>query len=268
MSIRNDVIRPSFDEDFEEEENDIYSDEENESGDDEMESISFGALSNAQKRLREEEKQEKRHSLHETNSLRKALGTRGAEKGHRRVSNKSAEKAHKSKHAPAESSSKRPVPRIRDVPGLEKRTLYRDIRFDPAYGKADLHKTRKDYAFLDEYREKEIAEMQGTLRNNKQLGPDERAALEMKVQSLKSRLDTLKNRDLEKLVLSEYKKNQKKNFELGKQTNPFFLKRSEKRKILQKAKFDSMKASQREKVMERKRKKRRAKELKALDFNR
>ena len=45
-------------------------------------------------------------------------------------------------------------------------------------------------------------------------------------------------------------------FKEGKVKKPYFLKRSDKRKILQKTKFDSMKPKQREKAMERKRKKR------------
>ena len=47
-------------------------------------------------------------------------------------------KKKKNKHAPSESSSKRPVSRIRDIPGLPSRkqqTLHTDIRFDAAYGK-------------------------------------------------------------------------------------------------------------------------------------
>lgn len=45
------------------------------------------------------------------------------------------------------------------------------------------------------------------------------------------------------------------------------MKKSEKRKVVQKWKFDHMKAKQREKVMERKRKKRLGKEFKQFEFH-
>lgn len=145
--------------------------------------------------------------------------------------------------------------------------MHTDIRFDAAYGKADLAKARKDYAFLDEYRKQEIANMESLLKDKKsKLNDDEREEIKLQLQSLKSRMDTLKNRDLENNILSNYKKQQMESFKEGKVNKPYFLKRSDKRKILQKTKFDSMKPKQREKAMERKRKKRLGKEFRQLEF--
>jgi ribosomal RNA-processing protein 36 len=81
---------------------------------------------------------------------------------------------------------------------------------------------------------------------------------------LKSRLDTLKNRELQQKVLDDYKKKMNSSSTGGK----YYLKKSEQRKIIQKHKYDSMKSSQREKVIERKRKRRLGKEFKQLEFNR
>lgn len=109
--------------------------------------------------------------------------------------------------------------------------------------------------------------MEGILRDKKnRLNDDEREEIKLQLQSLKSRMDTLKNRDLEESILKNYKKQQMDDFKSGKVNKPYFLKRSDKRKVLQKAKFDSMKPKQREKAMERKRKKRLGKEFKQLEF--
>ena len=168
------------------------------------------------------------------------------------------------------SSTNKPVSRIRDIPGLPSRksqTLHSDIRFDAAYGKADLNQARKNYAFLDEYRKQEIANMESILKDKKsKLNESEKEDIRLQLQSLKSRMDSLKNRDLENLILKEYKKKQYQNVKEGKSSQPHFLKRSDKRKILQKAKFDSMKPKQRERAMERKRKKRLGKEFRQLEF--
>src|SRR5690606_20215309 len=63
-----------------------------------------------------------------------------------------------SKNAPVEMSSKKPVSRKREavpVPIIHAR----DPRFDPAVGNVDSDRFKKNYAFLDEYREKEVEEM-------------------------------------------------------------------------------------------------------------
>lgn len=177
----------------------------------------------------------------------------------------------RNKHAPSESSSKKFVSKIRKIPGLETKSqsLYGDIRFDATYGKADLIKTRKNYAFLDEYRQDEIKSMENILKDGKSknlLTENQQLDIKNQIQSLKSRLNTMKNKDLEHKILTEFKQKQLANFKSGKQSNPYFLKQSEKRKLLQKARFDGMKAQQREKVMERKRKKRLGKEFKQLEF--
>jgi ribosomal RNA-processing protein 36 len=173
----------------------------------------------------------------------------------------------KGKHAPTETSSKKKVSKIRQIPGLEnpkQTSLYRDIRFDTAFGKADMNRIRKDYQFLDEYRKNEVQEINNMLKDPKmrnKLSQHEIEDLEYQSKSLRSRLDTMKNRDLEQQVVKKYKE------ERGIKGN-FFLKKSDKRKIIQKHKFENMKASQREKVVERKRKRKLGKEFRQLEFNR
>lgn len=290
-------VKPRYndsDSDCEDELDSILTSNNNNDENDDFSSLSFAALSSAQEKLRsqntnytrtksEMQRQTKSHekfqnssdsesasnSEFESDSEPETISTR--QHGSRQNS-KGKENKSKNKHAPAESSSKKPVSTIRDIPGLKSlkgTSLYKDIRFDAAYGKADLSRIRKDYAFLDEYREKEIADMKKTLRDRKALlkMPEyQQDKLKMKLQSLQSRLDTLKNRDLSDKIIADHKKEQIMRTKTGQQTNPYFLKKSEQRKMIQKAKFDTMKASQREKVMERKRKRRLGKEFKQLEF--
>ncbi|CAI4802897.1 BBL_G0051310.mRNA.1.CDS.1 [Saccharomyces cerevisiae] len=177
----------------------------------------------------------------------------------------------KSKHAPVEQSSKKRVPRVRNIPGLEiprnkRSNLYQDIRFDKSTGKAlDSSIIRKRYQFLDEYREKEIDELQKLLQDRKflsKIDQGEREEMEQRLKSMKSRLQSMKNKDLEHEILKEYENDMNKN-----NNTRYHLKKSEKRKVVQKWKFDHMKAKQREKVMERKRKKRLGKEFKQFEFH-
>lgn len=249
---------------------------------DDYSSLSFGALNSAQNKLREQDQSE---SGHKSKSLKKSKSRHqdsdsdsdsddedGGFFEKDRKSKKKPEKKSKNKHAPSESSSKRPVSKIREIPGLKSQkesTLYNDIRFDAAYGKADWNRIRKDYAFLDEYREKEIRGMRSMLKDAKtrlKMSQRDIEETEMLIKSLQSRLDTLKNRDLANKIVGDHKRDQNNKMRKGEQVNPYYLKKSEQRKMIQKAKFDTMKASQREKVMERKRKRRLGREFRELEF--
>ncbi|KAK6204606.1 uncharacterized protein RJT21DRAFT_117053 [Scheffersomyces amazonensis] len=297
------VIRPQYDSDSGYESYDELSRSlgrnqtpSDEDEDDEFSSISFGALNSAQKKLISEQKKQKGkkksqkkssediREFHddevdsedgsEDDSDSDSDSDSDAAPRERSTSRKQIDKKKRSKHAPAVASSKRPVSKIREIPGLKSKkdsTLYTDIRFDAAYGKADFNKIRKDYAFLDEYRQQEIKDMQSILKDKKSsayLSDRQLEDIQFKMQSLKSRVETMKNRDFETQLLRDHKKEQMDKFKAGEQNTPFFLKRSDKRKMLQKARFDRMKSSQREKVMERKRKKRLGKEFRQLEFNR
>lgn len=243
--------------------------------DDDLSSLSFGALNSAQKKLREQSETQRppsRKSLKNQESDDSDSDSDDQFFEDKKSKKTKDKKSKRSKHAPAEASSKRPVPKIREIPGLKSAkdsTLYTDIRFDAAYGKADLNRVRKDYAFLDELRQKEIAEMKAVLKNDKlrrKMSQREIEDLELQVKSLQSRLDTLKNRDLSTKIISDHKKQQMEKMKKGEQVNPYYLKKSEQRKMIQKAKFETMKASQREKVMERKRKRKLGREFRQLEF--
>lgn len=271
-------FKPSYDES--ESEDDYLGSvlERKEDSDDDFSSLSFGALNSAQKVLNEQNEKSSSSGNRKQAKFTKSTGRKEAEDSEDEFfEGKSLKKSKdkntkRNKHAPAEASSKRKVPKIREIPGLKSAkdsTLYTDIRFDAAYGKADLNRVRKDYAFLDELRQKEVREMKATLKNDKlrrKMSQKEIEDMELQVKSLQSRLDTLKNRDLSNKIITSHKKEQMAKMRKGDQVNPYYLKKSEQRKMIQKAKFDTMKASQREKVMERKRKRRLGQEFRQLEF--
>lgn len=191
------------------------------------------------------------------------------------------DKKKKNKHAPKETKiSHRPVGVVRDIPGLDIKKDYagdgsysgglygnRDVRFDTALGRSvDYEVVRKQYAFLDEYREKEIKEMEGILRNKKLLSrmdENEIEELKYKLQSTKSKLQSLQKKDKEKEALKTYLREQKQ--ENG---GMKFLTRAEKRKVVLVDRFESMDSRQKNKSIERKRKRKLGKEMRALEFGR
>lgn len=265
MSRRS--VRPSYEEEDEEYLESLLQSKKQDDEDD-FDSISFGALNDAQKQLSKSKYTSDSDSESDSEPEVQRLT-----QSQRPRDNKKPVKAKKNKHAPSESSSKKPVSKIRSIPGLDnvnnQSSLYTDIRFNAAYGKADLNKTRQNYAFLDEYRDKEIKEMEGILKNKKlssKMSYRELEDIKQNLQSLKSRVKTLKNRDVEHKILKDFKHDQMQKIKDGKQVNQYYLKKSEQRKMIQKYKFDNMKASDREKTMERKRKKRLGKEFKQLEF--
>lgn len=160
---------------------------------------------------------------------------------------------------------------IRDIPGLPSGSshkkqggLYQDIRFDTAYGKADLQQARKNYAFLNDYRATELDDMKGQLQHHLGLSGNDKNKLQKQIQSMESRMKTLQNRDFEAQVLARYKQSVK----TGETKGPLHLKRSDKRKLVLSEKFKVMKKKDVEKAMERKRKKNTAKERKLMPTER
>ena len=74
--------------------------------------------------------------------------------------------ARSNKHAPTELSSKKAVSRKREAVVVPKRES-RDPRFDPLTGPLDERKVRKDYAFLESYRESEMKSIRDEIKRAK-----------------------------------------------------------------------------------------------------
>lgn len=234
-----------------------------------LSAISFGALARAQASLPPSERQLKKQRRSGTGAKEDGADSdsdgrpqnpRDAKRGAKPVVAKRS-----SKHAPQEQSSKRPVSRRREIlPEEKKRAPARDPRFDPLSTGGSRHpddtKTQRAYAFLDEYRDKEMAEMRAEAKKTKD--PARREELKRRIMSMESRRRAQRQKDEERRLLAEHRQREKELVAQGKK--PFYLKRSEQKKQLLTNKFDKMSKGQVDKAIERKRKKVAGKEKKEL----
>ncbi|GAP84103.2 putative rRNA processing protein [Rosellinia necatrix] len=132
-----------------------------------------------------------------------------------------------SKHAPAEMSSKRQVTRRREVISVAPRAAARDPRFSAASGPVDEARARAAYAFLDTYREAEMAELRAAAKTAK---------------SAPEREVVARHRREEKALVAQGKR-------------PFYLKKSEQKRRALVDRFAGMKKKQVDRAIERRRKK-------------
>ncbi|GME27815.1 rrna processing protein [Neofusicoccum parvum] len=169
-------------------------------------------------------------------------------------------KSRTSKHAPAVMSSKKPVSRKREVLAPKKRVA-RDPRFDAlSGGPVDENQLKHNYAFLDQYRDSEMAELKTAIKKTK--NEDDKAILKRKLLSMESQKKAKESKERREKVVKEHKKQEKEAVKEGK--TPFFLKKSEVKKRALVDQFSNMKGKQRERLIERRRKKATAKERKNM----
>lgn len=182
--------------------------------------------------------------------------------------------ARSSKHAPMEISSKRPVSRKREIIPVKKLTV-RDPRFDPLVAgrsasgngsQVEEDRARKAYSFLEEYREDEMRKLKAAVR--KARTPAEKEELQRALMSMESRKKSRETRDRERAVMEEHRRREKELVKEGKKARPFYLKKSEQKKRMLLDQFSSMSERQREKAIEKKRKKVAGKEKKTLPMER
>lgn len=186
-----------------------------------------------------------------------------------------------SKHAPMEVTSKRQVTRRRDfltVTAENKRAQPRDPRFMPLGPGAaaassfagttgagvDEIKMRKAYAFLDDYRDDEMAQLRMAIKKSK--NASEKEQLQRALLSMESRKKAQDRKDKERAVLEEHRMKEKELVKQGK--TPFYLKKSEQKKRVMVAQFEGMKKGQVDKAIERRRKKVAGKEKKLMPWTR
>ncbi|KAI1423038.1 hypothetical protein F5Y12DRAFT_759862 [Xylaria sp. FL1777] len=160
-----------------------------------------------------------------------------------------------SKHAPTEMSSKRQVSRKRQVVSVPT-VASRDPRFSSASGAVDEARARKAYAFLDEYRDSEMAQLKATIKKTK--SAEEREELARTLKSMQSRKETQVKRDAERELVAQHRRQEKELVAQGKK--PFYLKKSEQKKQLLLDRFAGMKKKQVDRTIERRRKKLTARE--------
>jgi len=240
--------------------------------------LSFGALARAQASLGGSSSsaattsRRKRRASHGSEAESAKAGPSGDREDLKTAAKRFQKPARTSKHAPTEMSSKRQVSRKRDFlsDGTLPKAQARDPRFMPLPSKAgadpriDEIKFRKAYAFLDEYRESEMAELRTAIKKAKD--PREKEKLERALLSMESKKKAQERKDRERKVIEEHRKHEKELVRQGK--TPYYLKKQEvKKKVLEET-FMGMKKGQRDKAIERRRKKVAGKEKKNLPFAR
>ncbi|KAI0205388.1 hypothetical protein F4808DRAFT_448373 [Astrocystis sublimbata] len=219
--------------------------------------ISFGALAKAQRSMPGIRPKKKGHK--DTNES----GGDGDEGRTHAKSSKPPKPQRAHKHAPTEMSSKRMVSRKREVVSAPK-VPSRDPRFSSASGTVDEGRTRKAYAFLDEYRDAEMTQLRAAIKKTKSAADKEVLARELK--SMQSKKEAQARRDAERDLVAQHRRSEKDLVAQGKK--PFYLKKSEQKKQLLLDRFAGMKKKQVDKTIERRRKKLTSKEKKNMPFER
>jgi ribosomal RNA-processing protein 36 len=188
-----------------------------------------------------------------------------------RIRNLKAPAGRSNKHAPAEMTSKRPVTRRRQVVEVH-RPQARDPRFLPLPGgRAAAQREqqaeealRRNYAFLDAYRDTEMAALKTSIKKAKD--PRQKERLTRALTSMQGKKQARERRDAERAVIAEHRRRERELVKDGK--NPFYLKKSEQKKQLLMDRFAGMKKSHVDKVIQRKRKAQAAKERMELPTER
>ncbi|KAH6606364.1 pre-rrna processing [Trichoderma cornu-damae] len=226
-----------------------------------LSSVSFGALARAAASLPPSEKKKGIKSDADLDDASTNRATKQSSKREPRKPVQSRAEASKrsSKHAPQEMTSKKPVSRRREILADPRRKA-RDPRFDALAGKLDEAKIAKNYSFLDEYRESEMAELRMQIKKTKDVAAKE--GLKRQLLSMESQKKARKKKEEEAKLLQEHRKKEKELVAQGKQ--PFYLRKSEQKKQLLMNRYASMSKSQVDKAIERKRKKVASKEKKEL----
>ena len=268
-------------------------DEEEGAVDGQLEKVSFGALKQAQdslsrKRKRKEEtnpendeklekirerlREIKRRKESEAEAEGKPKKTRAAKKSDKRDEDEHDEDSDsdsdsgpeevgaKSKHAPMAQSSRYEVTRKRQVIEVPKMKA-RDPRFDAMQQRnAHTGNVDKAYGFLAEYQADEIAQLKTALKTTKD--PFQQDLLKRKIGSMENRTKAKAAKEREQEVLRRHRKEERQKVESGK--NPYYLKKSELKEQALVEKYKGMKGKDREKAIDKKRKKESQKEIKRM----
>ncbi|KAH7318706.1 hypothetical protein B0I35DRAFT_432779 [Stachybotrys elegans] len=221
-----------------------------------LSTVSFGALARAQASLPPIGRKKKKPAREETPSEEpEEAPSRTRKPLPPQISHRT------SKHAPQEMSSKRAVSRRREIIA-DTGPKHRDPRFEPlGDARVDAARASRAYSFLDEYRDREMADLRAQIKKTK----DARAKEDLKRQlmSMESKKKARQRKEDEDKLLAEHRKQEKELVAQGKK--PFYLKKSEQKKRLLMDRFAGMSKGQVDKAIAKKRKKVAGKEKKELD---
>lgn len=175
-------------------------------------------------------------------------------------------KKRSSKHAPTAMPANRAVSWHRKVVPIAA-DKSRDPRFDPLTGRLDEVAIAHRYSFLNDYQASEVTDLRKALKDKKsKLTDHERETLERKMISLNSKISANKAKERTDKVVREHRKKEKEMVAQGKQ--PFHLKQSEVRKQALVDRFEGMKSREKDKVLQRRRKKLMSKERRNMPDDR
>ncbi|XP_014663911.1 PREDICTED: ribosomal RNA processing protein 36 homolog [Priapulus caudatus] len=160
------------------------------------------------------------------------------------------------KNRPTEMSSKIPVGRHKDVFSLKK-TILRDPRFDDLSGEFNQKIFEKGYSFLGDIKQKEKLNLQKQLKKEKD--PERQEQIKFLLKRMEHQEKAAQDTAATNVKLQELRKKERESIKDGKK--PFFLKKSEQKKLLLADKFQELKKSGKiEKYLQKKLKKNAAKD--------
>lgn len=165
-----------------------------------------------------------------------------------------------SKHAPMAQSSRYEVTRKRQVIEVPKMKA-RDPRFDAMQQRnAHTGNVDKAYGFLAEYQADEINQLKAAMKTTQD--PFQKDLLKRKIGSMENRIKAKAAKEREQEVLRRHRKDERQKVESGK--NPYYLKKSELKEQALVERYKGMKGKDREKAIDKKRKKESQKEIKRM----
>ncbi|KAL3672048.1 hypothetical protein V7S43_002712 [Phytophthora oleae] len=168
------------------------------------------------------------------------------------------------KNQPLELSSKRAVGRFRQVVDVKKRRVL-DPRFEAQSGRLNEDLFNKSYAFLDEYKQRELQEIKQQLKKTKSV--TKKDELKHEIAQRQQEMTEKKKQEKIKSALTKRKREEREAVASGK--GAFYLKRKDKKKLELQAKFQDLQETGRlSKFMAKKRKKNASKDHRWLPTQR
>ncbi|CEP07660.1 hypothetical protein [Parasitella parasitica] len=225
--------------------------------------VSFEQLADLKAKMGDNEsvKQEKK-KISRDQILKDLKGAAGKLKKDSRVKLLKQDMKRENKNRPMEISSKRAVGRHRNVVQLqaEKR---RDPRFDRLSGQLNQDLFEKSYNFLNDYKKSEMEILKESIKKEQ----DEEKQEHMKGLLLKM-VSSDKQEQEKKRKQALLRERKKQEAELVKQgKTPYFLKRSEKRKLDLMDRYEKLGTKSVDRILEKRRKRNTTKDRKHLPFN-
>lgn len=169
-------------------------------------------------------------------------------------------KSRSSKHAPGAQSTRHQVTRRRVVVDVPKR-IVRDPRFD-ALQQHNAHtgNSEKAYSFLRDYQKAEMDELRAAIKRTK--NEDDKDVLRRKLGSMDNKLKAKDAKERQQEILRRHRKEEREKIQQGK--TPYYLKQKDIKEQALVEKFKGMKSKDREKLIDKRRKKEGQKEKKRM----